>query len=327
MKKYSITEAFKALDMLNESETFDVSDKSDLEDAQEFLNTFEDEENIEMVVDMEAETEEDLQDSYIGNVIVKCSVCNTLIYKKPEDITENEEDATLCTIDHECPKCKSEDQFLIIGKVAPFRSEEEASVIEEPFDDEEPIEDEIDTDQEVSEDENNQEVDDSEEVNDEQNNEEESIEAAIEKEDKKKNESKKTYKEFNIDNLDENKFNSLVEKYLKAVYANVNTFETTNCHVNDVTNQLIVEGKINFTSGKSKATKFIFEAKNITKKGMIKFTGFNEAFSKNKRSFTLTGKLVESNLISTNLTYNYSVKNKALNEAKKISGKATNLIK
>ena len=122
-------EAFEALEALNE-ETFAVS-----EDGVEKLDTFmQDNEDIDDtvdVIDLEAETEEELEDSYVGKVILDCSVCHSKIYKDKTDVTVDEEQQ-LANVGEECPYCYTSDGFKIIGEVASF-----ADNVEEPKDVEE----------------------------------------------------------------------------------------------------------------------------------------------------------------------------------------------
>ena len=107
-----------------------------------------------------------------------------------------------------------------------------------------------------------------------------------------------------IEEFDEESFDNLGESYLRQVYENVSGFKTSN--VQSTTNKIIVEGIISFNSGKKAKTKFMFEAKDATKSGKLRFTGLNENISKNKKAFTLTGILKENKLISESLNYNYS---------------------
>ena len=81
MSQY-LSEAFKKLDTLNE-ETFSVTD-SGLQDFVKFTEDDEDE-NIIDIIDVEAETNEDLEDSYIGKVILDCCVCHSKLYKDTEE--------------------------------------------------------------------------------------------------------------------------------------------------------------------------------------------------------------------------------------------------
>lgn len=109
-----------------------------------------------------------------------------------------------------------------------------------------------------------------------------------------------------LDEIDSESFDELGESYLKKVYDNVNSFETTDASL--VENKLMLEGVIEFASGKKAKTKFLFEGKEMTKKGKIKFIGENVNLSKNKRAFTLTGTANKGNLICEQLNYNYLAK-------------------
>jgi hypothetical protein len=110
--------------------------------------------------------------------------------------------------------------------------------------------------------------------------------------------------DIEIEEFDEESFDNLGESYLRQVYENVSSFKTSD--VQSTTNKIIVEGIISFNSGKKAKTKFMFEAKDATKSGKLRFTGLNENISKNKKAFTLTGTLKENKLISESLNYNYS---------------------
>ena len=117
MDKVYLQEAFKALDILNE-EDFNLSSTEDMKDLKDFIETDE-KISFEDVIDPEAETEEELKDSYIGNVILDCCVCHSKIYKAPDEV-EVDEETELANIDEECPFCFSLDGYKIIGQVAPF---------------------------------------------------------------------------------------------------------------------------------------------------------------------------------------------------------------
>lgn len=119
-----LTEAFKALDALNE-DTFSVSD-----DGIKKLAEFEDNDDLVdeiTVYDIDAEDTEDLEDSYVGKVIVDCNVCHSKIYKDKSDVVIDEETQN-ANIDEECPYCYSTDGFKVIGEVAPMSTETEEKV-------------------------------------------------------------------------------------------------------------------------------------------------------------------------------------------------------
>ncbi|MBO7694145.1 MAG: hypothetical protein J6T10_16120 [Methanobrevibacter sp.] len=111
-----LSEAFKKLEILDE-DVFDL-DKDGLTALKDFEDKDEEDDSI-AVIDPDAESEEDLEDSYIGKVILDCSVCHTDIYKDKEDITIDEE-AGLANIGEECPYCYSSEGFKVIGEVKPF---------------------------------------------------------------------------------------------------------------------------------------------------------------------------------------------------------------
>ena len=129
MKKEYLSEAFRQLELLNE-EDFNLSTTADNSDLKDFLD------NDDMsvmsldVIDPEAETEEDLEDSYTGKVILDCCVCHSKLYKDKEEVQIDEEQ-DLANVGEECPFCYSNDGFKIIGEVAPYGETEEETEIEE----------------------------------------------------------------------------------------------------------------------------------------------------------------------------------------------------
>ena len=107
------------------------------------------------------------------------------------------------------------------------------------------------------------------------------------------------------------------ESFLKNTYENVKGYKTESIKEQDG-NKLVIEGLITFNSGKVKKTSFIFEAKDITKSGKVRFIGENCQLSRGKKSFTVAGKVQEGKFISESLNYNYRAK-----DAK--SGKSTRM--
>lgn len=117
MSQY-LTEAFRELEILNE-DTFNLTD-----DGVKSLMDFEDKKKEDMIdiIDMNAETPEELCDSYVGKVIIDCCVCHSKLYKDAEDIIVNGE---VANADEECPYCYSNEGFKVIGQVAAFEDEDE----------------------------------------------------------------------------------------------------------------------------------------------------------------------------------------------------------
>lgn len=335
----SLFEAFNELKQLNE-EDFNITN-DDVDELKDFVDTDEEDDTID-VVDLEAEDEEDLKDNYIDNVILECTVCHTKIYKEAQDVSIDE-DGEIANMGEECPYCYSSDGYKIIGQVAPY-SATEVNVEVEPKDAEDSDEstksddetaDLVDTENEIVEEsltEGIQNIDVETENDNIHIQAEEKVETDAEmiapleastKEvfDPQENPSEETETEveepiegeegdevdFEMDEFDEDSFDGLGESYLKNVYENVESFKTTKVTSNE--RQLTLEGVIKFNSGKTKTTRFVFEAKDATRQGKVRFIGENKQLSRGKKSFTLVGRINENKLISESLNYNYRAKN------------------
>lgn len=298
LRESSIIEELKPeTETINEEQKIKLTDKEQVQQGIDELNQEKSEDEIEMVVDVEAETVDELKDSYVGNFIIQCPVCKTLVYKAEEEIIPSEEDETIVNIEESCPHCKSEEGFAVIGKVAPVEIKTEEEPEEESAPEEEPVsEPELEKEPEKSE---------TEEDEEEEEVQNESLD----------------FMNLDLEDLNEELFNRLATKYLNNIYENVDNFTTESGEVNEDDNKITLEGIINFKSGKKMPTKFVFEAKSLTKKGRVRFIGLNESLSTSKRTFTLVGRVVEKVLMPESLTYNYSVR--VDEELKRIYGRVT----
>ena len=128
--------------------------------------------------------------------------------------------------------------------------------------------------------------------------------------------------DVDFDEFNEEEFDNLGESYLKEVYENVKSYKTTSGKMDG--NKLIFEGVIGFNSGKQAKTKFVFEGYTTTKRGKIKFLGENANITKNKKAFTLTGKVDGKKLITESLTYNYRGFDGKTNKSKRLYGTVRN---
>ena len=118
--------------------------------------------------------------------------------------------------------------------------------------------------------------------------------------------SKTTVENFeDLEDFDEESFDSHITEYLTEVYSNVKSFKTIDCALEE--NKLVVEGKITFNSGKEKNTKFIFEAKKENNKIILE--GLNADFATEK-AFVLNCNLDTANrLVVESLSYKYTINN------------------
>jgi hypothetical protein len=125
MTNYDLNEAFQEMALLNEAEDFNLSDSEQVEKLKNFLIGDEFDE-VQMVVDVDAEGMDDLQPSYEGKLILQCPICKSLIYKDEEDIVKDEE-SEYVNVEESCPYCKEDGGYLIVGKVAPYSEHPEES--------------------------------------------------------------------------------------------------------------------------------------------------------------------------------------------------------
>lgn len=110
----NLTEAFKALDKLDE-EAFSVT-ADGIEKLQDFTNL---DDEIVDVYDVEAKSDEDVNDCHVGDGILDCSICHSKIFKPITEIVIDEEQQ-LANVGEECPYCFSVDGYNVIGKVEPI---------------------------------------------------------------------------------------------------------------------------------------------------------------------------------------------------------------
>lgn len=321
-----LSEAFKKLDFLTEEE-FSLQDTAGLDDMDQLLKT--PASNIANVIDPEAETEDELQDTYIGKVILHCPVCNSMIYKDLEDIVKDDVEE-LVNIGEECPYCYTSEGFKVIGIVSPFEEtseeEEQEDEEEDPAEEEKELTEEFETvevatkNQKVTLDADDDgkltiEAEPVEDEEDDEEDEEEEVLAPVPDEvaddieaTANNSESEDEEVEYDVEDFDSDSFDDLGESYLKSVYENVSSYKTTD--VSSKGNTLVVEGLIKFNSGKMKPTKFVFEANTATKNNKLRFIGENKQITRGRKAFTITGKLNENkSFITESFNFNYMTKN------------------
>ena len=323
-----LSEAFKKLDFLAE-EDFSLYNNDSIDNMGQLLadpGT-----PAQDVIDPEAETEDELQDTYIGKVILHCPVCNSMIYKDLEDIV-NDDVEEVVNIGEECPYCYTSDGFKVIGIVSPFEETSEEEEQEDETEDtaEEQVDEELTEEfEKVEVATENQKVtldadDDGkltieaepvEEDDEDEEDEEEEVLAPVPDEvaddieaTANDSESEDEEVEYDVEDFDSDSFDELGESYLKSVYENVSSYKTTD--VSSKGNTLVVEGLIKFNSGKMKPTKFVFEASTATKNNKLRFIGENKQITRGRKAFTITGKLNENkSFITERFNYNYMTKN------------------
>ena len=130
-----LNEAFRSLESLNE----DLFDVDDIEGVSATLNS-QDAETVR-VIDPEADTYDDINDAYVGKIIIDCHVCHSHIFKNKEDITITEDGDV--NIDEQCPYCGEQEGFIVVGEITKYPNNNEETEPEEAVEKapiEEPVE-------------------------------------------------------------------------------------------------------------------------------------------------------------------------------------------
>ena len=130
-----LDEAFKDLHELEDG--VDLQDEQEVKKAIAFMNGDEDNlAQLELIVDADADSEEDIKDTYVGELLLYCPVCHTIHYEKEENIVFDEENDEIVNVGDACPHCKQENGYEIVGKVEEYDANED-----EPEEENEPTED------------------------------------------------------------------------------------------------------------------------------------------------------------------------------------------
>ena len=283
----NLAEAFRKLNLI-ESDEFDIDSPEGKQALDDFMSYTGAEEEPQVVIDPEAESEEELEDSYIGKAIIQCPICRSLIYKNMEDLGEDEEES--------CPYCYSEVVMDVIGKVAPIEEtpeealepemteEEPAPAAEEVPEMEDrteaPLEEDLENVTIETEDEvinisaepkcegceEEEEVPEEEEVSEEEEevSEEEEEEVPEEEEpveviaplDEPEDDLDEPEDDFvELDDVDEDSFDEFAESWLKSDYKNIRSYKTTKM-TESAKNRIKVEGVVTLKNGSKKLLEF-----------------------------------------------------------------------
>lgn len=120
-----LKEAFKELQNLNE-DTFSF-DKEGIFNLDRFLKADDLAPDVVNIIDVEADSEKDLKSTYAGKAILRCCVCEQLIYKDPKDV-HIDEDLQRANVDEDCPHCGCIGGYEVVGQVAPYVDMEKTNI-------------------------------------------------------------------------------------------------------------------------------------------------------------------------------------------------------
>lgn len=126
-----LNEAFRKLEAIDQ-DIFDV-DKEGLKKLDAFLDNDE-AANVSVVIDPDAETQDELEDSYVGKILCRCTVCHSDIMKNESELHKDEDCLDVVNYGEECPMCQSIDGYKVIGRIAPYEAKKSEVEIDEARD-------------------------------------------------------------------------------------------------------------------------------------------------------------------------------------------------
>lgn len=253
-----------------------------IKQGKEALEKSEDEPELQ-VVDVDADTVDDLKSDYVGDIIVKCHKCGFKFFKDKDSLIKDEKTG-LYNIEEPCNHCGAQEGYDVLGQVATANVDAEQSS-EQDLTHDAPKEEEVKIETEVKE-----------ETPNEEENKRTSIIA-------KESLDTRTLIE-KLEDFDEVSFDTLVNKYFNKIYENVESYKTTNCKFED--NKVLIEGTLKFNSGKEKETTFIL-SEDKKNKSNVRFDCINESLTNEPKAFSLVGKISNNTLMSESFSCNYKV--------------------
>lgn len=114
-------------DCLLEDYEYDVSSQEDLGEAAEERNgeiAKAKLARIEKIVDLDADSPDELQQNYVGKTIIQCPQCMTMFYKDAEDLEASEDDPNTVNVGEVCQHCGYDGGYTLIGKVGKIEADE-----------------------------------------------------------------------------------------------------------------------------------------------------------------------------------------------------------
>lgn len=325
-----LREAFRQLNTLNE-EKFSLDDTS----AEELLDINDNSDDVEEVVsiaDLDAETPEDIESKdYSGKIIVQCPVCLNDMYKDISELeAEENEDGVYETVEEEeCPFCSTTGKLLVVAKTVPFEGDDEVEIKVTPKEDAD-IEDSEEEKEEVI-DESNKYCDDKEDCDEEDDDSDDSLDedlnnieldtssdhisisstpkdseegnmlGELSDEDFAQMAPEEEATDNEVEDFDEESFDSANESLLRREYSNVKSYKTSN--VFELNNNLIVEGVVTFRNGNSYKTTYRFKPSSVTSRNSLKLIGENFELAPGKKAFRINAKLNKGVIVTESMNY------------------------
>lgn len=123
----SAFDAFLALEdiedeeVLTEAKSFNLRDKEDMSDAEQFREEDQKTENVTLeVIDPDADAIEHMKngEEYVGQMILQCNACKATMFINMDKLEQSETDDDLYNMETECPHCHTVNTgYTIVGQV------------------------------------------------------------------------------------------------------------------------------------------------------------------------------------------------------------------
>ena len=251
-----------------EKTKFNLNDPDDVKEAIERKENPEKEEDLVIIHPML-----DHKKPQPGNAILTCKDCNEVFYFDKNELKQDEEDPTIYNKDIQCQNCGAQDGYEYIGDVSLRDTESAQEAVKDRED--------IEHDDFVDEEEPKEESTEKEEIND------------LEPVD--------TYEE--PDEVVEESFDKLANKYFNKIYENISSYKTTNISLVD-RNKYLVEGVLTDKNNKEEKISFLLETLKRNKDKLV-LTGQLKGLIESKAPFKFIGTLTGNKLLFESMRYRY----------------------
>ena len=201
-----------------------------------------------------------------GDAIVTCKDCDEVFYLDKNELKQDPDDPDIYNKDLQCENCGAQNGYNYVGDVALKDTESAEEAIKERDDSLEDDFDSKDSDNDVKE---LEPIDNTEEP----------------------------------EEIIEESFDKLVNKYLNKIYENIDFYKTSSITQTDRNNYLI-EGIFKLNDNNKIKTSFLLEVTEKKNNG-ITLKGSNEILAESKEPFEIKGKVDNKKLMFESFKYNY----------------------
>lgn len=201
-----------------------------------------------------------------GNAIIACKACDEVFYLDKNELKQDPNDPDIYNKDLQCENCGAQDGYDYVGDIALKDTESAEEAIKEKDTSLEDDFDSKDSDNDVKE---LEPIDNTEEP----------------------------------EEIIEESFDKLVNKYLNKIYENIDFYKTSSITQTDRNNYLI-EGIFKLNDNNKIKTSFLLEVTEKKNNG-ITLKGSNEILAESKEPFEIKGKVDNKKLIFESFKYKY----------------------